>query len=95
MSYFKYIPNRDTHTLISRKVWFEDANDEYLGRFGSCRVGMGHIRKTKTTARRMKESIRDLFGKLLVLVVLEASPSDLEVFRLFHRWPLSPRPEQR
>lgn len=82
---FKNILNRGTHTLISRKVSFEDANNEYLGRFGSCKVGMGHIRKTKTTARRMKESIRDLFGRPLVPVVLEAFPSGLEVCHSFHR----------
>jgi hypothetical protein len=85
MSYFERILNRDTHTLISRKGWFEDASDEYLAPFGSCRVGTGHIRKTKTTARKMKESIRDLFGRLLVPEALEFCPNDLAVSRLFHR----------
>lgn len=80
-------------TPISRKGWFEDATDVYLGHFGSYRGGMGHIRKTRTSARTLMGPIRVLFGRPLALVLSVSFPSDLVVCGLSQRWPLLPRPE--
>jgi hypothetical protein len=80
-------------TLRLHRGSFEAATDVHLGHFGPGKAGTVRICKTRTSARMLMGSIRDLFGKLLVLVHRVSFPNDLGVSCLSHRWPLLPRPK--